>query len=136
MSVGYLNPDNHAAPQGRYSHVAIAEPGRLAFIAGQVALDRDGALVGPNDVAAQFPQVLRNIGTVLQGIGAGFRDIVELTTYLVGEDSRAPWLEARNAVYAEHFGDGPYPPNTLLIISGLVRPEMRVEVSAVVRLPG
>jgi enamine deaminase RidA (YjgF/YER057c/UK114 family) len=136
MAVRYLNPQNHLAPQGRYSHVAIAEPGRFAFIAGQVALDGQGDLVGPNDVAAQFPQVFRNIGNVLEGIGAGFRDIVELTTYLVGEESRAPWLDARTAVYAVHFGDGPYPPNTLLIISGLVRPEMRVEVSAIVRLPG
>lgn len=135
MSVRYLNPEGHLPPQGRYSHVAIAAPGRLAFIAGQVALGTDGTLVGPNDVAAQFPQVFRNIGAVLDGIGAGFADIVELTTYLVGEDSRAPWLGARDAVYAEHFGDGPYPPNTLLVISGLVRPEMRVEVSAVVRLP-
>jgi hypothetical protein len=64
---------------------------------------------------------------VPQGIGAGFHDIVELTTYLVGE--------ARNAVHAEHFGDGPYPRNMLRIISCLVRPEMRVEVSAIVRLP-
>ena len=136
MTVRYLNPENHLPPQGRYSHVAIAQPGRLAFIAGQVALDERGELVGPNDVAAQFPQVFRNIGRVLDGIGAGFRDIVELTTYLVGEESRAPWLAARDAVYREHYGDGPFPPNTLLIISGLVRPEMRVEVSAVVRVPG
>ena len=41
----------------------------------------------------------------------------------------------RDAVYAEHFPDGNYPPNTLLVISGLVRPEMKVEISAVVRLP-
>ena len=136
MSVRYLDPENHLPPQGRYSHVAIAEPGRLAFVAGQVALDRNGELVGPGDVAAQFPQVFRNLRTVLQGIGAGFDDIVELTTYLVGDESRAPWLEVRNAVYAEHFGEGPFPPNTLLIISGLVRPEMKVEISAVVRLPG
>lgn len=136
MSVQYLNPDNHLTPQGRYSHVAIAEPGRLAFIAGQVALDGAGEIVSPGDAAGQFPVVFRNIGTVLEGIGAGFADIVELTTYLVGEDSRAPWLASRDAVYREHFGGGPYPPNTLLIISGLVRPEMKVEVSAIVRLPG
>ena len=135
MSVRYLNPENHLAPQGRYSHVSLAEPGRLAFIAGQVALDETGALVGPNDAAAQFPQVFRNVGRVLEGIGAGFGDIVELTTYLVGEDSREPWLRARDAVYREHYGDGPFPPNTLLIVSGLVRPEMKVEISAVVRLP-
>ena len=71
--------------------VAVAEPGRLAFIAGQVALDGDGNLVGPNDAAAQFPQVFANLKTILDGIGAGFSDVVELTTYLVGEDSRQPW---------------------------------------------
>ncbi|MEO1494471.1 MAG: RidA family protein [Pseudomonadota bacterium] len=135
-AVTYLNPETHIAPPGRFSHVAIAEPGRLAFVAGQVALDEDGVLVGPNDPAAQFPQVFRNLKTILEGIGAGFTDIVELTTYLVGEDSRQPWLDTRDAVYAEHFPDGAYPPNTLLIISGLVRPEMKVEVSAIVRLPG
>jgi enamine deaminase RidA (YjgF/YER057c/UK114 family) len=131
-----MNPDNHLPPTGRFSHVALAEPGRLAFIAGQVALDGEGNLVGPNDAAAQFPQVFRNLKIILDGIGAGFGDVVELTTYLVGEDSRQPWLDARDAVYAEHFPNGAYPPNTLLIISGLVRPEMKVEISAVVRLPG
>ena len=134
--VTYINPENHLPPTGRFSHVAVAEPGRLAFIAGQVALDSEGQLVGPNDAAAQFPQVFQNLKTILDGIGAGFSDVVELTTYLVGEDSRQPWLDTRDAVYQEHFPDGAYPPNTLLIISGLVRPEMKVEVSAVVRLPG
>ena len=133
--VTYINPANHLPPTGRFSHVALAAPGRLAFIAGQIALDAQGDLVGPNDAAAQFPQVFRNLGTILDGIGAGFGDVVELTTYLVGEDSRQPWLDTRDAVYAEHFPDGAYPPNTLLIISGLVKPEMKVEVSAVVRLP-
>lgn len=135
MSVTYVNPPNHLAPTGRFSHVAIAEPGRFAFIAGQVALDETGELVGPNDAAAQFPQVFRNIKAILDGIGAGFGDIVELQTYLVGEDSRQPWLDSRDATYQEHFPDGKYPPNTLLIISGLVQPAMKVEVSAVVRMP-
>ena len=135
MTVRYLNPETCLRPLGRYSHVSVVDSGRLAFIAGQVALDERGELVGPNDAGAQFPQVFRNIGRVLEGVGAGFGDIVELTTYLVGEDSRAPWLAARDAVYREHYGDGPFPPNTLLIISGLVRPEMKVEISAVVRLP-
>ena len=135
MTVTYLNPGTHTLPQGRYSHVAMMEPGRLAFIAGQVATDENLELVAPDDAGGQFPQVFANIAKVLDGIGAQFTDIVELTTYLVGEDSRAPWLAARETVYKQHFGDGPYPPNTLLIISGLVRPEMKVEISAIVRLP-
>lgn len=133
--VTYIAPDNHLPPTGRFSHVAVAEPGRLAFIAGQVALDGEGQLVGPNDAGTQFPQVFQNLKTILEGLGAGFGDVVELTTYLVGEESRQPWLDTRDAVYAEHFPDGAYPPNTLLIISGLVKPEMKVEISAIVRLP-
>ena len=135
MSVTYLNPDNHLPPTGRFSHVAMAEPGRLAFIAGQVALDGQGNLVGPNDAGAQFPQVFANLKTILDSIGASFSNVVELTTYLVGEDSRQPWLDARDAVYQQYFPDGKYPPNTLLIISGLVQPAMKVEISAVVRCP-
>ena len=135
MSVRYLNPEGHPLPAGRYSHVAMAEPGRLAFIAGQVAVDADGALQAPGDVAGQMPVVFRNLGNVLEKIGASFADVLELTTYLVGEDSREPWMAARGEVYAEHYGDGPFPPNTLLIISGLVQPAMKVEISAVVRCP-
>ncbi|MEL7467588.1 MAG: Rid family hydrolase [Pseudomonadota bacterium] len=135
MSVQYLNPEGYPRPAGRYSHVAIAEPGRLAFIAGQVAVDADGVLQAPGDTAGQMPFVFRNLGTVLEKIGASFSDVLELTTYLVGADSRQPWMEARDAVYAEHYGDGPYPPNTLLIISGLAHPDMKVEISAIVRLP-
>ena len=135
MSVTYLNPEAHLPPTGKFSHVAIAEPGRFAFIAGQVALDADGQLVGPDDAAAQCPQVFANLKTILDGIGAGFRDVVELTTYLVGEESREPWLAARVPVYERYFPDGAYPPNTLLIISGLVQPAMKIEVSAIVRMP-
>lgn len=135
MSVTYLNPETHLPPPGRFSHVSIVEPGRLAFIAGQVALDGTGTLVAPNDAGGQFGQVFANLKIIFDAIGAGFGDVVELTTYLVGEDSRQPWLDARDAVYAEHFPDEKYPPNTLLIISGLVQPAMKVEISAVVRLP-
>lgn len=135
MGVCYLNPDGHPLPAGRYSHVAMAEPGRLAFIAGQVAVDTDGTLLAPGDVAGQMPVVFRNLGSVLDKIGASFSDVLELTTYLVGEGAREPWLVARGDVYAEHYGDGPFPPNTLLIISGLAHPDMKVEISAIVRLP-
>lgn len=135
MTVEYLNPAGHPLPAGRYSHVSIAHGGRIAFIAGQVAVNAEGVLQAPGDAAGQMPVVFRNLGSVLEKIGAGFGDVLELTTYLVGEDSRDPWMETRGDVYAEHYGDGPYPPNTLLIISGLAHPDMKIEISAIVRLP-
>ena len=135
-TVTYLNPESAPKPLGLYSNVAIAGPGRIGFIAGQVAVDAAGEIVAPHDVAAQTPVVLENIGLILKDLGADFSDVLEFTTYIVGPESRAPWMEARTAAYARFCPEGNYPANTLLIISGLARPELMVEVSAVVALPG
>ncbi len=135
-TVTYLNPPGAPAPLGLYSNVAIAEPGRLAFIAGQVAVDAQGEIVGPHDVAAQTPVVLENIGLILKDLGVTFAEVLEFNTYIVGTESREPWFAARTEAYNRFFPEGNYPPNTLLIIGGLARPELLVEISAVARLPG
>ena len=135
-AVTYLNPPSAPRVIGMYSHVALAEPGRLAFIAGQVSVDVSGEMVAANDLAGQVPVVFENIGKILADLGATFADVVEFTTYLVGPESRQPWFDARRDVYGRLFPDERYPPNTLLIISGLNKPEMLVEISAIVRVPG
>jgi len=135
-TVRYLNPEGAPAPLGRYHHVAIPEGGKLAFIAGQVAVDAAGESVAPNDLEAQIPVVFGNIETVLGGLGVGFADVVEFTSYICGAGARDAWFRGREAVYARIYPDGAYPPNTLLIIDGLARPELRCEISAVARLPG
>jgi enamine deaminase RidA (YjgF/YER057c/UK114 family) len=135
MPVIYVNPENHMAPAGQYSHVAIANEGRLAFIAGQVALDAKGSVVGDGDAGAQFAQVFDNLAQLISEIGSRVSNIVDLKTYLVGEDSIGPFREARYEVFRRHFGDGPFPPNTLLVVSGLASPELLVEVSATVSVP-
>jgi enamine deaminase RidA (YjgF/YER057c/UK114 family) len=133
--VSYLNPPSATPVFGMYSHVAIAEPGRLAFIAGQVAVDAGGTIVAPGDVAGQVPVVFAHLEGIIADLGARPSDIVSLTTYLVGEGALEPWFGAREAVYRQLFADGRYPPNTLLVVSGLNRAGLRVEISAVVRLP-
>ncbi|HSJ36124.1 MAG TPA: RidA family protein [Acidimicrobiia bacterium] len=135
MSVSYVNPGQVMAPAGQYSHVAVAEPGRLAFIAGQVALDADGELVGVGDPGAQFRQIFSNLAAILDSLGATPTDVADLKTYLVGEESLASFRDARQAVFAQYYPDGAYPPNTLLIVSGLVHPDLKVEVSATARVP-
>ncbi len=136
MSVTYTNPDGVHKPAGQYSHVALTEPGRLVFIAGQVGFDVDGQTVGPNDVGAQFKQAFSNLVAILHGVGAGASDVVDMKTFLVGEESLAPWRAARQEVFAEHYPDEEYPPHTLLVVSALAAPELKVEVSATARLPG
>ena len=126
---------NLRQPIGAYSHAVRVKAGELVFIAGQVAVDADGNAVGKDDVAAQTRQVYENLGSVLASVGASFSNVLEFTTYLVGRESFEPYSQARSEVFPEIFPDKDYPANTLLIISGLARPEFLVEIKAVAALP-
>ena len=130
-----LNPANAPKPLGAYSHGIKVTPGSLLYIAGQVGVDSNGQLVGRDDVAAQTRQVYQNIGHVLAGAGATFANVVEFTTYLVGRSSIQPFIAARTQLFPSLFPNGDYPPNTLLVISGLVQEELLVEIKAVAALP-
>lgn len=130
-----LNPANAPKPLGAYSHGIKVTPGSLLYIAGQVGVDSNGELVGRDDVAAQTRQVFQNIGHVLAGAGATFSNVVEFTTYLVGRDSIQHFIEARTDIFPGLFPNGDYPPNTLLLVDGLVLEELLVEIKAVAALP-
>jgi enamine deaminase RidA (YjgF/YER057c/UK114 family) len=135
-AVTYLNPPSSTPPAGMYSHVARMAPGELAFIAGQVAVDRSGASVGVGDLAAQTNQVFTNIGDILNDLGSGFDQVVQLTTYLTSADSIPAFMSARAALFPKLYPDGKCPPNTLLIIDRLVKPEFLIEVAVIARVPG
>lgn len=110
-------------------------PGKLVFIAGQVGVDSNGNLVGKGDAAAQTRQALENIGHVLAVAGAGFSDVVEFTTYVVGRSSIRGYLDGRGQVYPDIYPDGEFPTNTLLVVAGLVNEDLLVEIKAVAALP-
>ena len=130
-----VNTDKAPQPIGAYSQAIRTAPGELLFIAGQVAVGLDGNPVGVGDMAAQTRQVFDNLGGILEGVGATFSNVVEFTTYVVGRDSVQPYIAARTDLYPEIFPDGDYPPNTLLVIDGLVREEFLLEIKAVAALP-
>ena len=73
-----LNPPELGSPPG-YSQIVEVRASRIVFIAGQTALDRDGALVGKNDFAAQAEQVFRNLGIALETVGCTASDLVKLS---------------------------------------------------------
>ena len=134
--VTYLNPSSAPPPAGMYCHVARMTPGEIAFIAGQVAVDAKGNPVGVGDLAAQVNQVFANLGGILKDLGADFESVVQFTTYLTKADSIPTWFSARSALFPKLFPGGRYPPNTLLVIDRLVKPEFLLEVEAIARVPG
>ena len=130
-----VKTDKAPQPLGAYSQAIRTQPGELMFLAGQVAVDNDGNLVGAGDVVAQTRQVFENLGGVLSSVGASFSNIVELTSYVVGRESVQGFIKARTELFPEIFPDEDYPPNTLLVIGGLVAEQYLVEVSAIAVLP-
>lgn len=122
-------------PLGAYSLGMIVSPGKLVYVAGQVGVDSNGNLVGKGDAAAQTRQALENIGHVLAGAGADFSNVVEFTTYVVGRPSVQGYLDGRSEVYPVIYPDGDFPPNTLLVVAGLVNEDFLVEIKAVAALP-
>ena len=130
-----ISSDQAPPPLGAYSVGMTVNAGRLLYVAGQVGVNVAGNLVGPGDAAAQTRQVLQNIGHVLAAAGAGFSNVVEFTTYVVGRESVQGFIDGRNQVFPDIFPNGDYPPNTLLVVDGLVREEFLVEIKAVAALP-
>jgi enamine deaminase RidA (YjgF/YER057c/UK114 family) len=122
------------APGPGYSH-AVTVTGRLAFLAGQVALDADGRLVGPGDLAAQTEQALRNMQNVLHALGADWPDVVRLTWYVLDAADVQVIRDVRDAFLRPSLGDRSNPASTLVQVAALVRPEWLVEVDAVVAVP-
>jgi 2-iminobutanoate/2-iminopropanoate deaminase len=103
--------------------------GNLLFIAGIPPTDRNGKVVGGDDVAAQTRQVFRNMKLVLDAAGASFADILKVTVYLLDVNDRSKI----NPVRKEFFGDA-RPASTLIGISELAIPGMKVEIEAVAGL--
>ena len=127
------NPSTMPKPAGAYSHVTRVSAGDLLFIAGQVAYDAGGKLAGP-DLEAQAAQVFANIRAALQSEGGDFRNIVQLTTYLVDSRDIAKLRAWRDRSYPQFFPDGKYPPNTLLVIDRLASEDMRLEIAVIAAL--
>ncbi|MFL5106356.1 MAG: RidA family protein [Xanthobacteraceae bacterium] len=123
-----VNPDGLGKPLGQYSHMTRVKAAEFLFIAGQVATDRDGKLVGPDDFDAQCVQTFANIEAALKSAGAGWHHVVEFTTYLVHSQDITKFMTFRLREFPRMFANGAYPPNTLLIIDRLVQESFLIEV--------
>jgi enamine deaminase RidA (YjgF/YER057c/UK114 family) len=125
----FINPPGLTKPNG-YTHVVVASDGRTAYIAGQVAIDSAGRVVGAGDFKAQADKVFANLRLALASVEASFGDVLKTTTYITNLENLPALREARG----RYFNPVRSPANTLVPVATLARPELLLEIEAVVEL--
>jgi enamine deaminase RidA (YjgF/YER057c/UK114 family) len=125
----FINPDTLAKPPS-YSHVVeVTGPCRTVYISGQLGVGRDGGVVG--DFRAQAEQVFKNLTAALAAVGATFKDVVKVNSYLA-DIAHMPILREVRQPYLNGVA---LPASTSIAVSAFARPGALLEVEAVAVLP-
>ncbi len=108
----------------------VVRAGNRIFLRGQTGIDLDGNMVGIGDAAAQAENAMRCVKTLLEEAGSRLDHICKITVYVTDRAYRAPvyqvigkWLK------------GVYPCSTGLIVNGLARPDMLMEIDVEAVIP-
>ena len=127
----FINPPGLATPKG-YTHAVVVPSGtRLVVISGQGALDSAGRIVGAGSMTAQATQVFENLKAALAGVGATFKDVVKLNTYVTNIGQSQAFRDVRD----KYVNTDAPPASTLIEVRRLFRNEFIVEVEAIVAVP-
>ena len=129
-----VNPEILGKPLGQYSHMTRVKASEFLFIAGQLATDKAGQVVGADDFDAQCAQVFANIEVALKSAGAGWGNVVQFYTFMVHSQDIPKFMKYRLREFPKMFPNGAYPPNTLLMVDRLVKEEFLIEVQATAAL--
>jgi enamine deaminase RidA (YjgF/YER057c/UK114 family) len=124
--IDIYNPQTLGPPLGQYSHVARVKANEMLYIAGMLA---PGA-----DFDTQCTGVFQGVEAALKSAGAGWRNVVQFTTYLVHSQDIAKFMAWRMREFPRMFPDAKYPPNTLLVVDRLVQEQFLVEVQTIAAL--
>ena len=127
MSRNILKPkETWDSSQYSYSQgISVSSPKAILFVAGQVSLDKEGKLVGKDDVIAQTVQAFQNVRAVLREGDCDFEDIVKLTVYVKRQEDFFKVTETRKKILGKNF-----PASTLIQVTSLAYPDLLVEVEA------
>jgi len=120
-----VQPEGWVKPRG-YSNGMHAR-GELLAVAGQIAWDADGKLVGPGDFVRQFEQALVNVVTVVRAAGGKPDDLISLTVFVTDRAEYLGQLSAVGEAYRKVLGRH-YPAMALVQVAGLLDPDAKVEM--------
>ena len=120
-----LNPQGLSTPTG-YTHVVSARGGKTVYVAGQVAFDAKGQVVGKGDLAAQTKQVFDNLAIALKAAGATFDHVVKANYYM----RDAAQVTVVRGIRAQYFAKE-LPASTLIEVPRLAQPDLLIEVEVI-----
>lgn len=120
-----LNPEGLPVPRGSYSLVAVAQPGRLVFIAGQTASNPEGGVVGVGDVRAQTRYIIEKIRRAVEAAGGTIHDVVAMNVFTTDVRYHRDINEVRRELLGPDF-----PTSTMVQVVALARPELLLEINA------
>jgi 2-iminobutanoate/2-iminopropanoate deaminase len=118
--------DGQPEPVSHYCHVT--KSGNLIWVSGTVGITANGSI--PGGVVEQFEVAIANMDACLKAVGAGAEHVVKVTVYLTDVDDRAKINPIRQRYFGQHR-----PASTLVEVSALVLPELKVEIEAQAVLP-
>lgn len=120
-----INPDTIPAPLGLYAH-AVENPAgaRTIQVSGQVGVDASGAI--PDDAGEQSELIWSYLAEILKAADMDITDITKMTAYLTDPADLPKYGPVRGKYLGDHR-----PASTLVYVSGLVKPELKVEVDIV-----
>ena len=128
MSREEIRVDGLAEPISHFTDAVLA--GGFLHVSGIVAVDRDGRLVGGDDVVAQTRQVFENMRAVLNVAGCGFQDVLKVTVFLTDIDDRPKINPLRQEVCGNTR-----PASTLVEVPRLAVEGAKVEIECVALVP-
>ena len=130
-----MNPAGLSTPE-HYVHVAIAAGNRTVYVAGQVAQDAEGRLVGAGDLAAPVEQAMVNVSVALLAAGATFEHVARTTIHVTDwSPERLPALTEGFGRAAARLGIQWLRPTSMIGVSCLAHPDFLVEIEVTAVLP-
>lgn len=122
-----IQPKGIFNPRGKYPYEQVCKHGKHIYIAGQLAFDADGNLVGRGDIAAQTRQVFHNIRGCLASVGATFENVVKINVFSTDMDAHVALYAP---IRAEYFSNQNVP-STYVQVPRLVHPDCLIEIEAI-----
>ncbi len=134
MNLETIQPKDWKKPSGYANGVLVKGAGRLLFVAGQVAWDKDQKIVGKGNFALQFEQALRNVIEVVTTAGGKPEHVVRLTVFVTDKQLYLARPTEIGAAWRELMGRT-YPAMSLVQVAGLLEDGALVEIEATATLP-